>query len=517
MDATRTTLIALLGILSLGLATPARATELTCGTYHDVEAGAERQLRVRNPQQAERRQPELAPAQYLLQQQGEQVWLHDIDDGFSVAYRTEDGGRTLRADDGFSSDYRLVQPAACVPVDLPPAGACRADLGACLTRQHDADAAALRGWCDEGLPFACAAMIERLGQAPAATPEVPDAPAVCEQGTPGYDEAACKAAALAVLGDLMQTLNAPARPLSAAELDTLPPLCTRSGSAKTCNAAAEALWSGDRYLAAREALDVACRRGEDPTACRHAQRLAGLDAAALAASPATALPCGAYGGEGGLVSELTFGDHGLVETGFGGALRARLENGLVRIRHDKGGDFVFRPLPGARLLGLDHWNRYAVLDRSGAERHCTAPPTYHERPLGDACPALDTAGTEACCKRGNLHGCNTLGNRLALEGRWDDALAQYARVCEAGVRVGCENVVQAHARGGVATAEATLKAICARDPHHVACDVDATSNWALLGLGQALLELAREMEAGMDADTDTDTEHTEPEGEGGIH
>ena len=101
------------------------------------------------------------------------------------------------------------------------------------------------------------------------------------------------------------------------------------------------------------------------------------------------------------------GDRGLVTGGLGTELRARLEAGLVRIRHDKGGEFVFARIGEDRLLGLDDWNRYALYRRDGDKASCAAPVVFEETPLIEDYPQPGTATADTCCARGSLHGCTS--------------------------------------------------------------------------------------------------------------
>lgn len=193
---------------------------------------------------------------------------------------------------------------------------------------------------------------------------------------------------------------------------------------------------------------------------------------------------------------LDFGDAGLVGIGWDSQLRARVEGGDIRIRHDKGGDFVLRPLPGGQLLGMDQWTRFQVFTATGeGASSCSAPKQYTVLPLPQDCPlALASGGAEACCAQGRLQGCNVLGNRLAMSGNWLQAAQHYLTVCRAGVREGCENLVTAQGNSAELDAHAMLEQLCHADRsgRHVACDVLETGNWSTLALGRALQEAVDE-------------------------
>ncbi len=482
------------GLLAAGLATHAQAATLACGTYRE-DGELERTLVVRNTEQIQIRADGSAPENALYRVRGKTLAVYDRGNGLASEFKIERGGKRLSAE---NTRYEQAETAACEPVDLPPPGQCRADLAQCFDQAFNAEPAQLQAWCSEGLSFACKGLIDHYAeQAAEGQRSEPPEPAVCREG-PLFDEAACRKAAEAVLAqavaDMAVSMNADPLPLPAERLDELPALCERDGSAEVCNRAAEALWDGGRFLPARAALQRACDRGGDPNACEQAAPLAALAEADFAAVPVKALPCGTYEAAVGLMSEMSFGDRGLVEGTFGSVLRARLEKGQVRMRHDKGGDFMFQPIRGQRLLGVDAWNRFAVHQRTGGASTCKPPVVYQEKPLVQDCPAFGPEQTQACCDRGSAHGCNTLGNRLALSGDWAGAKAQYAKVCEQGVRAGCENLVQVYTQTGDEGVQPMLQKLCKRNPRHVACDVDETTSWAMLGLGQALQQAADKME-----------------------
>ena len=396
-------LLALVAALGLSASLPA-AAGLACGEYRDTDTDSGRVLMVVNGRQALLRRPDLPMEPYLYRIDGGRLSLYDTDDGYRTDYRIADDGRRLIADEAISGEYLFHAPRQCEASTLPPPGACRADLDRCLDTVHDAPATELHAWCEEGLPFACVRMVDawREEDATAQSPEVamPPEPAVCKQGTLEFDETACKEAAMAVLGQMLtRGLGTKAQPLAAARLAQLPALCERNGSAAVCNKVAKETWMAGRFVAARDALQAACRRGEDPDACKDVGPLAALKADALVAVPTDGLPCGRYTAQTGLVSELEFGDRGQVLTGFGTTLRARLEDGRVHVRHDKGDDFVFASLPDGSLLGVDDWNRYALYRLQGEAGQCAPAVVYDEQPLQQDCAALDRAGAQACCAR----------------------------------------------------------------------------------------------------------------------
>lgn len=108
----------------------------------------------------------------------------------------------------------------------------------------------------------------------------------------------------------------------------------------------------------------------------------------------------------------------MVTIALGSQLRARLEDGLIKLRHhDKGGDFVFARLGDTILLGLDDWNNFEVYRREAAPQQvCQAPIIYKEEPLSSNC-GLDKDPAD-CCKAGDTQGCNRLGSMAALVNNW---------------------------------------------------------------------------------------------------
>nr|WP_295379466.1 hypothetical protein [Pseudoxanthomonas sp.] len=494
--ALRAACIFLAGLPALAVAAPA------CGVYRSAEGG--RELRVESVATATEYTDYQAPRPLAYQAQADgRITAYDLESAYAEHWTPEAGGRALRTE--MDTLYTLAEPAHCVAPPPAPAGSCRADPAACFEAKDNADEATLTRWCEqEGLPFACVALIDgfqdaadRQQQGDALSEEPPPE---CTEGHPAHSEAACeekvKQALTQAFADAFKGMYADDVPLSAAHLDRGLALCRRSGSAKVCGEAAEKLWNGGRYLDARDALAVACEQGKDKDACGKAAPLAVLATADLRAPAPVALPCGAYAAESGLMSELGFGDAGRVEGGFGSVMRARLEDGLIRIRHDKGGDFVFKVIGGDRLLGLDSWNRYALYQRGeGGAGRCAPPRRFIEQPLVEDCPAIGReGGAEACCKAGKLQGCNALGHAQALAGNWAGAQPHYLRICAAGVRVGCENLIRAYAETGDDTVIESMRAVCAKDERHVACDVLETSNWEQMGVGRALQDALRELE-----------------------
>ena len=377
-----------------------------------------------------------------------------------------------------------VSAAASVP---PEAKACQRDLEACKASLYEAPIEKLQILCEHSLPAACSKLIDRyLDEAREAAEEPP--PAVCRKGESTWDEAACVSASMQALA---KALAGKEIVLSAARLDVLPAMCRKHSDSRLCQKVADQLWDGGRYREAARMLQRACTL-KDESACAPSKSLADLSDKVLSAPVREGMPCGHYVSVAGLMSEFNFVDQGKVEGSYGVKLSARLEDGLIRIRHDKGGDFVLRHLADGHLLGLDNWNRYALYKRDGGMDKCSAPVVYREVELKQDCRAGEDM--LACCQRGGLQGCNAVGHIAALADKWDEALKYYERLCKADVRAGCENVVQTYARGGVDRAKEVLNSICAKDANAVACDVAGNTNWAELSAQRTLQETLQKMD-----------------------
>ena len=510
----RTTLFTLLTAVSLPATAATQA--MVCGTFVSEDTGTT--LTLHSANEGVRQIPGQAPEPYLLSRLGDELKLADLDNGGVGALTVEDGGRLLR--DRFNA-YRLQKAATCRPATVFPAGSCRAEIGTCLDDMLFASNDRLRQWCHEDVPAACKRLLANFQteareadrvvarQSIAAEPPEPD---VCKPESAQYDEDACLEAAREAVSQafakaLLGGLTADASPLPAAQLDEITALCQAQTSGTFCAKAAEALWDAGRLVPARDALHRACTRGHDPRACERAAPLAGLDATALSPVAATSLPCGSYVASQGLMDHLPFGDGGMIDSGFGGKLRARLVDGDIRVRHDQGDDFVFKRLANGNLIGMDSWNRFSYYAHTGEAQQCSAPVVFVETPLPQDCPTLvREGGAQACCAAGKLQGCNAAGHQLALRNRWAEASPFYLTLCTAGVREGCENLASVYEHTGDEALPEQMAAICAKDGNgtHVACDVRATRNWGLLQVSAGLEQIAERMAAEAEADDDAD-------------
>ncbi|WP_409460676.1 hypothetical protein ACK1O1_19490 [Stenotrophomonas maltophilia] len=508
---------------ALLLATPlAAARSPQCGLFKADEGSTT--LRVISPDRGEQKHYGSAPSPVVFQQIEAKLQLVNLEYGLPSELQVRDRGRSVKVD---GTRYTLQAPATCAAAATPAAGSCLADAAACLDNRRDATPIALEAACREGVPGMCLQLAERWRED--ATPSaVPDAaahkalldaalagielPAPCREGgfqdqtpdcaaaleaDPALQEQLIKAAMSAMLDEAIMSLAAPSAPIviPSGQRQQLVQLCQQVPHERFCARVAELAWESGDHLQAVQALALSCATGGEGAACAHLPALQALGPS-LQPQPAVALPCGSFHADGGLMDTLEFGDAGLVGVGWNSRLRARVEDGDIRIRHDKGGDFVLRPLPGGQLLGMDTWTRYQVFSSTGeGPASCSAPKQYTVLPLPQDCPqARADGGAELCCAQGRLQGCNVLGNRLAMSGKWQQAADHYVTVCRAGVREGCENLVSAHEHSAQVDAHATLEQLCEADGsgRHVACDVLETGNWSALELGRALQKAMQE-------------------------
>jgi hypothetical protein len=488
-----------------------------CASYEDEEG--ESTITLVSPARLEVRPRGQSPRFYQYRQNGDRLDAINLSDLYDqeTLILLANGKRLTGLYGDKSRPFLRVKSFACqtdaAPSADPEVRACQENLKDCRSALHRKTDAQMEALCAARLPFGCLELLKRVQESSETSDELEEKelPPVCREGEVTFDMAACKQAfeqALTkALAKVFQSLYTDVDILPTALLERLPALCRDNVSAQICAKAAEHLWDAGRFFSAREAFSHACQMPiGDPEACQHAAALEVLtDANAAAPVALEALPCGHYVmSEDGLMSEFDFGDRGITHMGEYFSSRARLENGLVRIRHDKGGDFVLRALANGMLVGQDQWNRYAIYQRENCPTQCAAPVLYHETELKMDCRAGEDM--ESCCARGGIQGCNGMGNMAALQDDWQKALSFYANVCQTGVRSGCENMRTVFMEG-IDEAKETLETICAKDDLHVACDILETTNWKsfaaireLKALEKALKEAAEE--EGEDAETD---------------
>lgn len=268
--------------------------------------------------------------------------------------------------------------------------------------------------------------------------------------------------------------------------------CEKHRSPELCRQAVIQLWRAHQFELSRDLLKKMCDAKLDGEACARFDVLKRMNFA-KATEQTSALPCGQYkAATSSLVSSLHFLDKGVIETDLGSRLRARFEQGLIKVRHDKGGDFVFAKQGDDTLLGMDSYSQLTVYNRvQPPSKTCQAPVIYAERALSTAC-GLDKDPAQ-CCKEGDSQGCNRLGNMSALKGQWKAAAVSYALVCRQGIRVGCENWIYTISQTGDGDGvEKAFTQLCKQDDLHVACDLleqnKIQEKMLLFTMGQALKE-----------------------------
>ena len=402
-------------------------------------------------------------------------------------------------------------PAQCAAAAAPAAGSCW-PMRRPADNRHEATPTVLAAACRESVPGMCLQLADRWhdeARAPATPDEAQqqalldtalagiELPMPCRNGGFSNETPACaaaleadpalreqivKAAMGAAMVEAVSSVLSPSTPVvvPAAQRQQLLQLCQQVGHGGFCSRVAELSWESGDPLQAVQALTTACAPGKDSAACERLPALQALGAS-LRPQPATALPCGTFRAAGGLMDTLDFGDAGRVGIGWDSQLRARVEDGDIRIRHDKGGDFVLRPLPGASCWAWTRGHASGVrADRRGRE-HLQPAETLHGAAAAAGLPA--GAGQRRC--RSLLRA----GQAAGLQHSWQPSCA--VRPVATGGRAlhhrvpcrrarGLRNLVAAQGRSSDVDAHATLERLCAADRsgRHVACDVLDTGNWS---------------------------------------
>lgn len=304
-------------------------------------------------------------------------------------------------------------------------------------------------------------------------------PAVCDEKNSAFNQDACmKEIGKAIMKDAATSFSsmydAP-KAQSDALLREKRELCSTMKEAEICDLASTGYWDSKYFSDAVEILQFACKEiSQNKESCNHSGPLKPYaEQLKSGGQDSTTLPCGTYKGEGLLIPELEFLDFGKVGTGLQG-MRARLENGNIHIRHDKGGDFIFRQITPTAYIGLDTWNRFGVIKQTKSAT-CKAPKKYQEKPLSNDCPSVDPKELNTCCTQGSSGACNILGNMSVLDGKYKAATDFYTKSCSQGARISCENIITVAQTGGVQHLDA-LKKACATNPEGVACEVAETVN-----------------------------------------
>lgn len=321
-------------LLLTGLAPAAHAQSsapLQCGLYE--YDGGKGQMRVLSSNLI-RKSALGGPELLYYQVDNGKLAFYNLDLGLDDEYKLPADGKSI--DVGFEQVYVLKTPAPCAaPVELPQAKVwplCwKGGLMACLAAYDETPLTELESLCASGLPFVCK--------------KLPDA----------WREA----------GGLESGKDGQPAPLGEAAHKTLQAACLNGISASTCTLAAEEAWIAGRYLDARPMLQHACAAPiASPDACALADSLAPLTAEALAQAAPAQLPQGIYLRPMGTLRELVFGANGAVKGDGSLVMKARRDGGLIKMQHNQGGDFAFKPLGDRLLLGVDYWNRLALFVRA---------------------------------------------------------------------------------------------------------------------------------------------------------
>lgn len=482
----------LLALASASL--PAAAQSMACGTYKDSSGNTT--LTLESEGHGFLSGPYQATEELRIARQGDVLGTGNLSTGQLENWYFSDNDRTI------STPYREFtreHAAACKTMPEPIEDGCVMNTSECLEALPEAAPVKLHAWCAEGVGAACMRLLETYQQrakdaAPAPARAEPPKPEICKEDSASFNAEGCRAIAevigLEMIGKSLLGLQHAVDPaLPSAQLDELAALCRQQHGETFCADVAEVLWSGGRLSQAHEALQLSCAQRADGVACGRAKALASLataPAAALAPVPATALPCGSFEAEYGVLSQLRFLDGGLVEAeGRDQRMRARLQDGRIFIRRDVGSDFVLQLLQNGNLASIDSGDRFAYYERKPATGNatCTPPVAFVEIPLPLDCPTLaHKDGAQACCAEGKLLGCKVAGEALFESEKWAASLPYFETLCGAGVREGCLALASVYSHTADPKIPQAMAAICAKDGKgtHVACDVDATRNWPAL-------------------------------------
>lgn len=490
-------------LLLWAISMSASAGPLACGVFRSADPTYSQSLILQNAQVLQTAYGDTVADSRLYQQRNTTLYTLHAETGLVQSYLIQ-GNRLVEVDDTGTpgTEYTRISTLPCgEPPALPPAGECRRDLAACGEWSvTETNAARLRRVCEEGLAFGCSRYLSEVARAERPIAEPPEAvKALCDDKSPRFDAKACENAIAGYVGQMlaqsMSDVFGPEKPLPAAVLDGLPELCIRSRSAAGCRDIADALLTGGRIGPWLTTLGNACGIDGSDASCARLPRTRALLANAKSFTPIKSMPCGLYAAtdkDSVLYSEWLFKDKGRVQVLGASDLSARLDDGAIKIRHDKGGDFVLRQA-GDVLIGTDTYTMGNVyIAAEGSTRSCAAPIAYREAQLAMDCPRFTPEDTTACCAAGKLQGCNTRGNQLALTGDWAGAANNYVKLCEANIRVGCENLARASMEVDTEHPEVRMAAICKKDPRAVACDVLETTAWVDAGLMKAFQEILRD-------------------------
>ncbi|MGX8942565.1 hypothetical protein ACWWJF_22675 [Symbiopectobacterium sp. Eva_TO] len=300
---------------------------LTCGIYKEPRS----QIRVLNHELLQQSfATETTLHHYRLE--GSKLKRVTLEELVDSTMEVSADGKTI-TDPMFKLNYVLKEEQPCL-ANLPQpktevGKTCWNDLRACKKMMYEIDTAKLKQLCEDHIDSACSswearASAEKQGQSLfAAVTGIPAAPA--QEYT-----------------------------------DTMAALCRSGVSAKLCNEAAKAQWRSGQYLAARDLLQVACAAPiNDGASCQNVANLSSFTEQDIA-SPASGIPVGAFALRETGDPDITIAEDGVVNMRGIAPVKAQEEQGIIRIRHNKGGAFSFRRAGNDTLIGLDFWNQLKV-------------------------------------------------------------------------------------------------------------------------------------------------------------
>jgi len=332
---------------------------------------------------------------------GNRLVLRDLDTGATTEYTVQADGTRFETGGNAPFRERYVQEkaASCNGQDRPAQPVCKGDMDACCAAGNEfaciavasdkGDATALQSLCSKGLPMACAKLADvRDREVARQASHATDKPAAECARTEASEEKCGSLLSRSLLSQMSGVVPDAqlhsTQPWPKAYIEEQLNACRKIDTPGLCNRVAERLWDAGQYLQAKAVLDDACRRKLSEEACRASEGLKKLPPQITPAKATKLLPCGHYvaANKLGLMRSIEFGDRGFANTALA-LMRARMWEGAVRIRHDKGDDFVLQPLSNQWLLGADPWHRYALFERQGGKANCSPPTASDERSMRD--------------------------------------------------------------------------------------------------------------------------------------
>jgi|GEM_PF-4689892 len=379
----------LLVFITLCWALSAGANPL-CGAYRNDQPGSDRWIIFSDNLFAKILEKNETQSLHRVNLQGNRLILRDLETGQMSEYNLQADRQQFETPgkDVFQERYRREKTGHC-SVKTLAAPSCPQPATDEFSCAHSAyqqqDTLILQGLCQQGLAYAClklADLRDREMRQSASSTALQN-PAECAQAN--FPEDTCGSL---LSRSLMQQISEVTRDTALgrtdqtwpqAYLDEFSNACQKIGSPELCRQATARMWNAGHYLRAKALLNHACQLQLDSHACMASKALERLGTQLADIQPAKSLPCGIFRPLNmlGLMRELEFTDRGMVNIAQD-PMQARLVNGMVQVRHDKGADFIFRPIGTGWLLGADPWHRYTVFERQGGQAICSPPPGTSE-------------------------------------------------------------------------------------------------------------------------------------------